>query len=88
MQGASVGMKARFGYMLPGIAARGVDWFNLHERVRVGLPVPKRFTLTEEGRIIPAGTETVRSERAPGNHDHFPALPVPDGGLAVFGSRR
>ena len=88
VHGAAVGMKARFGYVLPGIAARRVDWFNLHERVRVGLPVPKTFRLTEEGHIIPVGTETVKREGAAGNHDHFPALPVPDGGFAVFGSRR
>ena len=87
VHGASVGMKARFGYVLPGIAARSVDWFNLHERARGGLLVPKTFRLTEEGRIIPVGTEMVKSDAA-GNHVHFPALPVPEGGLAVVGSRR
>ena len=88
VQGASVGMKAQFGYMLPGIAAREVDWFNLHERARVELQIPKTFKLTEEGRIIPAvGTETVKGSLRAGDYSHFPSLRVPVGGLAVFGQR-
>ena len=42
-------MKAEFSYMLPGIAAANVDWFNLHERARVGLQIPNGFVLTDEG---------------------------------------
>ena len=78
-------MKAQFGYMLPGIAAANVDWFNLHEKARVGLQVPKIFQLTEEGRVVPVGTETVKGSRRAGDYDHFPSLP--EGGLAVFGRR-
>ena len=85
VQGASFGMKAQFGYMLPGIAAANVDWFNLHEKARVGLQVPKIFQLTEEGRVVPVGTETVKGSRSAGDYDHFPSLP--EGGLAVFGRR-
>ncbi len=43
--------KDRYGYMLPGIHAREVDWFNLHEQARVGLPTPERFWVDERGRI-------------------------------------
>ena len=82
-----MGMKAQFGYMFPGIAAANVDWFNLHERARVGLQVPKAFEVTKEGRIIPVGTETVKGSLRAGNYDHFPSLRVPEGGLAVFGQR-
>ena len=57
--GAAVGMKAEFGYMLPGIAASRVDWFNLHEKARVGLRIPRRFELTDDGRVLPVGTEMV-----------------------------
>ena len=87
VQGASVGMKAQFGYMLPGIAAANVDWFNLHERARVGLQIPKTFELTEEGRVIPVGTETVKGSLPVGDYSHFPSLPIPEGGLTVFGPR-
>ena len=87
VQGASSGMKAQFGYMLPGIAAAGVDWFNLHERARVGIPIPKTFRLTEEGRVIPVGAETVKGSLRAGNYDHFPALRIPEGGIAVLGWR-
>ena len=80
-------MKAQFGYMLPGIAAAGVDWFNLHERARVGIPIPKTFRLTEEGRVIPVGAETVKGSLRAGNYDHFPALRIPEGGIAVLGWR-
>lgn len=87
VQGASAGMKAEFGYMLPGIAARNVDWFNLHEKARVGLQIPKKFELTEEGRVIPVGTETVKGCLRNGDYDHFPSLPTPEGGLAILGPR-
>ena len=87
VQGGSVGMKAEFGYMLPGIAAANVDWFNLHERARVELQIPKKFELTEEGRVIPVGTETVKGSLPDGDYSHFPSLPTPEGGLAVFGLR-
>ena len=87
VQGASVGMKAEFGYMLPGIAAANVDWFNLHEKARVGLQIPKRFEVTKEGRVIPIGAETVKGCLRDGNYDHFPLLRTPEGGLAVFGRR-
>ena len=80
-------MKARFGYMLPGIAAANVDWFNLHEKARVGLQIPKTFQLTEEGRVIQVGAETVKGSVRAGNYDHFPSLRVPEGGLAIFGRR-
>ena len=80
-------MKAQFGYMFPGIATANVDRFNLHERARVGLQVPKAFEVTEEGRIIPVGTETVKGSLRAGDYDHFPSLRVPEGGLAVFGRR-
>ena len=85
--GASAGMKAEFGYMLPGIAAATVDWFNLHEKARVGLQIPKKFELTEKGRVIPIGTETVKGCLQDGNYDHFPTLRMPEGGLAVLGQR-
>ena len=87
VQGASVGMKARFGYMLPGIAAERVDWFSLCEKARVGLQIPKIFKRTKNGRIIPIGTETVKGSLPADNYDHFPSLRVPEGGLAVFGRR-
>ena len=87
VQGASVGMKAQFGYMFPGIVAANVDWFNLHEMARVGLQIPKTFEVTEEGRIIPVGTETVKGSLHAGDYDHFPSLRVPEGGFAIFGRR-
>ena len=88
VQGASVGMKAEFGYMVPGIAAANVDWFNLHEKARVGLQMLKRFEVTEEGRVIPIRTETVKGSLRDGNYGHFPSLRMPEGGLAVFGQLR
>ena len=44
--------KGKFGYLLPGIAASRVEMFNLTERGRVGLPVPKRIQTDEQGRIV------------------------------------
>ena len=44
--------KDRFGYSLPGIAASRVEMFNLTERGRAGLSVPKRVQLDEQGRIV------------------------------------
>ena len=44
--------KDRFGYLLPGIAASRVEEFNLTERGRVGLPVPRFIQKDDEGRIV------------------------------------
>ena len=85
--GAAVGMKGEFGYMLPGIAASSVDWFNLHERARVGLRIPRRFELTEDGSVVPVGTDTVKGSLAEGDYSYFPSLRVPDGGIVVVGPR-
>ena len=87
VQGAAVGMKAEFGYMLPGIAASQVDWFNLHEKARVGLPVPKMFELTDDGRVTPVGAEVVKGHLQEGDYRHFPSLLMPEGGIALFGTR-
>lgn len=87
VQGAAVGMKAEFGYMLPGIAEANVDWFNLHEKARVGLQIPKRFELTDEGRVIQIGTEMAKGHLREKNYDHFPSLQMPEGGIAVVGRR-
>ena len=83
--GAAVGMKAEFGYMLPGIAVSSVDWFNLHEKARVGLLIPKKFELTDDGRVVQVGTEMVKGCLREGDYRHFPSLRVPEGGIAVFG---
>ena len=80
-------MKAEFGYMLPGIAAANVDWFNLHEKARVGLQIPNRFVLTDEGCVIQIGTEMVKGHTREGDYDHFPLLRMPEGGIAVFARR-
>ena len=87
VQGAAVGMKAAFGYMLPGIAVSSVDWFNLHEKARVGLRIPKRFELTDDGRVVQVGTEMVKGFLREGDYSHFPSLRVPEGGIAVVGPR-
>ena len=42
----------RFGYLLAGIAESRVEMFNLNERGRVGLPVPKRIQIDDKGRIV------------------------------------
>ena len=63
--------KDRYGYMLPGIHARAVDWFNLHERARVGLPTPERFWMDELGRITRAWGV---SRKPIATHEHVPAL--------------
>ena len=88
VSGASVGMKAEFGYMLPGIAASEVDWFNLHERARAGLRIPKSFERKEDGRIVQVGTEMVKGSLREGDYSHFPSLRVPEGGIAVVGLGR
>ncbi len=88
VQGAAVGMKASFGYMLPGIAKSSVDWFNLHEKARVGLWIPRTFELTDDGRIVPVGTELVKGFLRKGDYSHFPSLRVPEGGIAIFGPRK
>ena len=49
--------------------------------------MPKRFELTEEGRVIPVGTETVKGVLAEGDYSHFPSLPNPEGGIALIGPR-
>ena len=41
VQGASVGMKAQFGYMLPGIAAANVDWSTSTKRHASGSRYPR-----------------------------------------------
>ena len=87
VRGAAVGMKPEFGYMLPGMTVARVDWFNLHERARVGLQVPKRFELKDDGRVVQVGTEMVKGFLREGDFSHFPSLRVPEGGVAVFGPR-
>ena len=87
VQGAAMGMKAEFGYMLPGIPASSVGWFNLHEKARVGLWIPKRFELKDDGRVVQVGTEMVKGSLREGDYSHFPSLRVPEGGIAVFGPR-
>ena len=87
VKGAAVGMEAKFGYMLPGIAQSSVGWFNLHEKARVGLPIPRRFKFTDDGRVLPVGTELVKGSRPQGDYSHFPSPRVPRGGIAVFGPR-
>ena len=42
----------RFGYVLPGIAESQVEFFNLRERGRVGLQVPKYVRLDDDGRVV------------------------------------
>ncbi len=81
-------MNVVFGYMLPGIAESGVDWFNLHEKACVGLRIPKTFELTNNGRIVSIGTELVKGSLQKGNYRHFPSFRVPDSGIAIFGPRR
>ena len=88
VHGASKGMKEEFGYMLPGIATANVDWFNLHERARVGLQIPKAFELTDEGRVVPVGTETVKGGLPQGDFSHIPSLRMPEGGITIYGPRR
>ena len=88
MQGVAFGMKAAFGYMLPGIAKSSVDWFNLHEKARVGLRVPKVFELTDDGRVVPVGTEMVDGSLRRGDYSHYPSLGVPEGGIAIVGPRK
>lgn len=63
--------KDRYGYMLPGIHAREVDWFNLHEQARVGLPTPERFWMDECGRITRAWG---MSRKPVATHEHVPSL--------------
>ena len=73
--------------MLPGIAVSSVDWFNLHEKARVGLRIPKSFELTDDGRVVQVGTEMVKGFLREGDYSHFPSLRVPEGGIAVVGPR-
>ena len=87
VRGAAIGMKEKVGYMLPGIAESRVEWFNLQEKARVGLLIPQRFELTDDGRIVPVGTELVRGSLREGDYSHFPSLAVPEGGLAIVGPR-
>ena len=87
VRGAAVGMKATFGYMLPGIAKSNVGWFNLHEQARAGLWIPKQFELKEDGRIVPVGTALVKGSLRKGDYSHFPSLRMPEGGIAIVGPR-
>ena len=52
--GANIGgyRRDKFGYILPGIAASRVEEFNLTERGRIGLPVPRFIQKDDEGRIV------------------------------------
>ena len=84
--GASAGMKQEFGYMLPGIAASRVDMFNLRERARVGLRIPKLIHIDDNGRMVAVGKETVAGRLEEGDYTHFPSLRVPDGGIALVGA--
>ena len=45
--------RGRFGYILPGIAARQVEMFNFQEQARVGLPTPRLIYLDEQGHVTP-----------------------------------
>ena len=76
------------GVFQDGIAASEVDWFNLHERARAGLRIPKSFELKEDGRIVQVGTEMVKGSLREGDYSHFPSLRVPEGGIAVVGLGR
>ena len=44
--------KGKLGYMLPGIGPSRVELFNLTERGRVGIPVPKHLYLDGRGRVV------------------------------------
>ena len=59
-----------------------------HEKARVGLRIPRRFELTDDGRVVPVGTELVKGSLRKGDYSHFPSLRVPEGGIAIFGPRR
>ena len=87
VQGVATGMKTAFGYMLPGIAKSNVDWFNLHEKARVGLWIPRKFWMTHDGRVVPVGTDLVKGSLRKGDYSHFPSLRAPKGGIALFGPR-
>ena len=72
--------------MLPGIAASRVDMFNLRERARVGLRIPKLIHIDDNGRMVAVGKETVAGRLEEGDYTHFPSLRVPEGGIALVGS--
>ena len=50
-------------------------------------PDPKAFELTEDGRVVQVGSETVTSPPRGADCGHFPSLRVRDGGFPVFGRR-
>lgn len=87
VHGVAAGMKTTFGYMWPRIAKSSVDWFNLHEKARAGLRIPRMFELTVEGRVVQVGTELVRGSLGRGDYSHHPSLGIPLGGLALVGPR-
>ena len=71
--------------MLPGIAASRVDMFNLRERARVGLRIPKLIHIDDNGWVVAVGKETVAGRLGKDDYTHFPSLRVPEGGIALVG---
>jgi len=67
-------IKSPFGYLLSGIARSRVDLFNLHERMRVGLPTPDAYYVTEDGRVIPLGPYSAKPPPPEGDYSLFPSL--------------